>query len=279
MSLKKKLFGAPATLVGIFLGVLVGGLAVVKELFQQKSPIVGLIIMGAAPLAAFFFEQVMSRAFPESYWENLAGRLVSFYRYVINEDFRLKFFYEMRFAISDQSPRDITSELLCETFKAEAGGDPEPASLAQNFLHLRFRETPFLIAVHWHLEESDDEDVEDTSTVFRITMEPEIRELTMRKAKDDVEGTIARLNKLEQGLTVLFRGQPDNTAVADAWFGKSMPPSTPIRRIRKDSVSGGEYRIFPGLLHVAGTSLSALGAVHRYVGGLEPPPDPEDDNA
>jgi hypothetical protein len=276
MSFKKKLFGAPATLVGIFLGVLVGGLAVIRELFQNKFPMVGLIIMGAMPLASFFFEQVMSRAFPDSYWEKLAGKLVWFYRYVINEDFRLKFYYEMRFAVTNDSPASITPELLCEAFKAQPGGDPEPADRALNFLYLRFRETPFQIAVRWHVEEDDSEEPEVPVTVFRITMEPEIRELTMRKAKNEIEGTIARLSRLGESLVVLFKNRSDGTAVADAWYGESQPPMTPIRRVKQDEISGAEYRVFPGLLHVAGNDLSVLGAVHRYVGGLEPPPDVEE---
>lgn len=276
MSFKKKLFGAPATLVGILLGLLVGGLAVIKELFEKEFPTVGLIIMFATPLAGFFFEQVMSRAFPDSYWEKLAGKLVWFYRYVINEDFRLSFYYEMRFAVTDDSPASVTAELLSEAFRAEPGGDPAPSDRARNFLYLRFRETPFQIAVRWHVEEDDGDEPEAAVTVFRITMEPEIRELTIRRAKNEIEGTIARLSRLGESLLVLFKTQSDNIAVADAWYGESQPPMTPLRRVKQDEITGAEYRVFPGLLHVAGRDLSILGAVHRYVGGLEPPPDVEE---
>ena len=35
MSFKKKLFGVPATVLGVSLGVVAGGLAAAKELFQK----------------------------------------------------------------------------------------------------------------------------------------------------------------------------------------------------------------------------------------------------
>lgn len=275
MSVKKKLFGVPATVAGIIVGLVLGGLAVLKEVFEKKFPTLGLIILGATPLASFFFEQIISRAFPEAYWEKLAGKLLSAYRFVLNEGFRLRFFYEMRFLEDDRSPAEITPELISQALNAVPGGDPEPTVSGSNYVHLRFQESPYLISVMWHLEQADDEEGESDKNVFRLTMEPEIRDLLMRKAKDDIEGLIARLSRLQDSLLILFKSKPETLAVADAWFGDSRPPATPIREKRLDKTSGGEYRVFPGLFRVTGKDLSALGAIYRHVGTLEEPPEQE----
>jgi hypothetical protein len=275
MSLKKKMFGFPATVLGITFGLVIGGLAATKEVVQQKFPNVGLVIIVATPVLSFLFEQIMSRAFPEQYWEKLAGKLVKLYRHILNEDFHLRFVYTMRFLVTPDSPKDITAELICQTLKATPGGDPEPAFIGENYVHLRFSGSPFLVSVRWDLEESDDDATENGVTIFRITMEPQVLNLAMRRAKDDIEGTIARLRRLQESLLLLFKTPPETLAVADAWFSESRPPATPIPKARIDNVSGAEYQIFPGLLHVTGADLSALGAVYRYVGTLEPPPEPQ----
>jgi len=275
MSVKKKFFGLPATLLGIILGVLVGGLAVVKELFDKRFPKVGLAIMVLTPVVTFVFEQIMSRAFPETYWEKLAGNLLRVYRYVINQGFRLRFFYELRFVITPEAPQSLTPELLCKTLNATPGGDPEPGVSGSNFVHLQFREPPFLVSIRWHVEQPETDGAEEPVTIFHITLEPEIREILMRRAKDNIDGLITRLGKLQESLLLLFKIKPESLAVADAWLGDAMPEATPIRRARKDTISGGEYRVFPGRLHVAGADLTVLGVVYRYVGTLEEPPDPD----
>ena len=273
MSVKKKFFGLPATLLGIILGLVVGGLAVAKELFDKRFPKVGLAIMVLTPVVTFVFEQIMSRAFPETYWEKLAGKLLKVYRYVINQGFRLRFFYELRFGITPEAPQSISAELLCKSLNATPGGDPEPGVSGTNFVQLQFRQPPFLVSIRWHVEQPEPDEAEET--IFHITMEPETREILMRRAKDDIDALVSRLGKLQESLLLLFKVKPETLAVADAWLGDAIPAATPIRRVRKDSVSGGEYRVFPGLLHVAGSDLLALGAVYRYVGTLEEPPDPD----
>ncbi len=275
MSVKKKLFGLPATLLGILLGLVAGGLAIAKELFEKKFPKIGLAIMLLTPLVAFVFEQVMSRAFPEAYWERLAGNLLKVYRYVINQGFRLRFIYELRFVMTAGAPQQISPQLLCKVLGAAPGGDPEPGVSGDNFVQLQFREPPFLVSIRWYVEQPEIEEAEEPVTIFHITMEPEIRDIVMRRAKDDIDGIVTRLGKLQESLLLLFKVRPETLAIADAWLGDTEPAATPIRRVRKDKVSGGEYRVFPGRLHVAGTDLSVLGAVYRYVGTLEEPPDPE----
>ena len=268
MSVKRKLFGFPATLLGIAMGVLIGGFAVAKELFADRFPRIGLIIMLATPLAAFVFEQIMSRAFPEAYWEKIAGNLLKVYRWAVNQGFRLYFVYVIRFVLPPGTPAISSKELLA-ALGAEPGKEPEPVAIGTDYIELGFREPPFLITMKWDVED----DPQQPRTIFTITMQPEIRDILMRRAENDIEGIVTRLNRLQVSLVALFKTQPEKQAIVRAWLGNAEPAATPIRPARKDAISDGEYQTFPGLLHVTGTDLSALGAVHRYVGTLEEPPD------
>jgi len=112
-------------------------------------------------------------------------------------------------------------------------------------------------------------------TVIRIKMEPEIRNMTMRRAQGEIEGIIARLNRFQQALASIFDAPIKTLATADAWFDETKPAATPIPKAREDKISGARYRAFPGLLHVSGKDLATLGAVYRYVGTLQPAAEPE----
>jgi hypothetical protein len=277
MSKKKKLWGVPATIVGLTLGLVAGVITVVKGATEQKFPTIGIIITIALPILAFAFEQVMHIAFPEAYWQKVAGKVLGFYRYLVNESFRMRFIYELRFPL-ETSPNlnTINSDTICKALNAEPGGDPEPISIGENFIHLRFSTIPFSVALKWSVEEPDEgvDDGDVAETVFVVTMEPEIRDFVFRNAQNDMEALLSRLQELQQNLTNHFKGlRPTILVTADAWFGSSFPPATSIPYIRKDGITRAEYRLYPGRLHVAGTSTAILGAVCRYVKVLEPPPD------
>lgn len=268
MSVKKKLSGFPATLLGIVLGCVVGGLAVLKQVFADQFPKIGLIIIFVTPLAAFAFEQVISRAFPEAYWEHVAGNLLKAYRWVVNQGFRLYFIYVIRFVLPPGTP-PISAAVLLTALKAKAGGEPEPSAIGSNYIQLGFRELPFLVTIKWDVENEP----EEQRTIFTLTMQPETRDILMRRAQSDIDGIMTRLNRLQERLVTFFKTEPEKQAIVRAWLGDVQPPAIPIRPARKDTISDGEYQTFPGLLHVTGTDLSALGAVPRYVGTLEEPPD------
>jgi hypothetical protein len=113
MSVKLKLFGVPATILGVGLGLLIGGLAAANEVIKQRFPKLGLVIIVTTPVLSFLFEQVASRAFPEQYRDRFAAKLIKLYRYILNDDFRLRFVYKMRFPVAPESPKDITQERIC----------------------------------------------------------------------------------------------------------------------------------------------------------------------
>lgn len=279
MSKKKKLWRFPVTLCGVALGLLVGGGAVIKELYGKEHPTVGLIVMGASPLMGFIFEQVMRTAFPEAYWEKIAGNIYWLIRYIKNESFRMRLTYELRFPLKSikNFPNDITSEAICDALNAAPGSDPEPTYIGKDYIHLRFSRVPFYVALEWSVREPDDDTDEEAETVFVVKMEPETRDFVLRNAQTDIEALSVRIRELQQKLTNHFMGvQPETLATADAWFGSPQPPATPIPRARTDAISGAGYRLFPGRLRISGESVDALGAVCRYIKIVEPPPDEED---
>jgi hypothetical protein len=277
MSKKRKLSRFPATIIGLLLGLLVGGAAAIKEMYQQQHPTIGIVIIVTTPIITFIFEEVMRIAFPEAYLERVAGQIFALIRIITNESFRLRFNYTLRFPLpAGVESSAVTVDDLCTAINATPGGDPIPTSIGTNFLHLRFSNVPFSIVLRWAVEMYGEDvgDVTSSETVFVVTMEPEIRDFVMRNAQTDVEALLMRLNELQQKLIIYFSGiQPNTLATADAWLGINQPPDTSVPTKRKDKVTGAEYRLYPGRLHISGESPATLGAICRYVRILEPPPD------
>jgi hypothetical protein len=273
MSKKKRLWKFPLTLCGTALALIIGGGTVFREVYKDKFPTIGLIILGASPLALFFFEQIMRTAFPDAYWEKIAGNIFWLIRYVKNDSFRMRFIYELRFPFNESlSLKPITSEMICEALNAAPGGDPEPTFIGDNYLHLRFSRVPFSVVLKWFVQNSNVSDEEEAETIFVVTMEPETRDFVLRNARTDIEALSVRLHELQQRLVNHLRGaQPRTLATADAWFGSSLPISISIPQARIDAISGAKYQLFPGRLHIAGDGVDTLGAICRYVKVLEPP--------
>jgi hypothetical protein len=280
MSLKKKLLGIPGTILGIVVGLAAGSFAVARAVLDNRFPKIGLLILLLTPLVSFGAEATMSRMFGDAYWTNLAGRLLKAYRYIINQDFRLKFVCEMRFEIDpaddDNQPLDfqeITAPVIFNAVHAEPGGEPEPGTAGMGFANLEYRNPPFRIFLRWYEDPADDYLGKPAATVFTLTMEPETMRIPIRRAKDDLDGMMTRLNKLQKDLRELVGIVPKTLVNADAWLGERRPVPASNKHI--DKVSRAEYQMLPGHLHVNGEDLSALGTVNRYVGTLEEPPDPE----
>jgi hypothetical protein len=275
MSKKRRLWKFPLTICGTVLALLVGGGQVFKDVYKDKSPTINLIITLLSPLALFAFEQLMRTT--ETYREKIVGNIHWAIRYLWNESFRMRFTYELRFPVDKlASVRVPTAESICEALRAVPGGDPEPTFMGDNFIHLRFSRIPFSVVLKWFVQDVDElageEEGEKGEAVFVIYMEPETRDFVLRNARTDIEALSVRVQELQQKLVNNLGGiQPSVLAIADAWFGTSLPSSTPIPRSKIDPISGAKYQLFPGRLHIAGDGVATLNAVCRYVRILEPP--------
>jgi hypothetical protein len=280
---KKTLWRIPATIVGIVLGLIVGGLTAAKELVGKRFPVLGLIITVASPVVIFIFEEVMRMAFPETYREKIAGTIFWIYRFIINDRFRIQFIYELRFPLQISPNANAPQvDAICEALNAKPGGDPEPDLIGANYVDLRFSAIPGSIVLKWFVEEpnGDATNEEEAEKVFTVTMRPEIRDFVLRSAQSEIEALSARILKLYEGLVTLMGTKPKTqTITVDAWLGSSKPPATPIPPARKDRITQAEYRLFPGLVHLNGSSLATLSAVYRYIKILEPPPESNNTNS
>jgi len=267
---------APLTAVGIFFGLLIGGLGAIIEVLKLKVPLIGLLIMVLMPAIAFIFEQAIGNNFKEYYREKIAGVIYSCWYWIFNERFSMKFIY----SISFYRKHPLKAEEICNIIGAAPGQDPSPDAIAGNYIHIQFSNIQNHIRIEWHNIDAApykpaDYDEKNLKYEIIIALHPVVQVLVTRDAYEQLASLEHKVTWIRNKLLAHFQNGEvfnvlEESADAIAWHGLNEPPEDPIYIKENEAICDATVRISEGRVTLSAKNVSVITCAYRWMKKVEP---------